>query len=341
MSSGWLLSPVTGAGTFLDPIRAQVSGVQRPDGDRLEAVVGDQDRCLVAYEVADIASLTDLGGVLLADLPSLDGDEAALPAARRNQLRRLAQDVGIGDRGTIREVVRRIGKGLIGPQFHESVHLGSGRAPRPGSFVTDSFTDTDGTALEDHTGELGATWMEVEEVPAGGVISSAGRVRPNTTATNWYSASGSPAGAEYDIAADIHVASSMESAMGVDGRIALGFNTRYFFDHYSTANNWRFFKVVTGSFTDLGAFSQTLTVSNTYAIVLEVRDAAKKGYVGGVERISSADNAITAAGVAGLHPYGSGSNATGLHLDNFAASDPGGAPEPAEGRMRHRTMLRL
>lgn len=321
MPSGWLLSPVVGAGTHLDPIRAQVADREHQENDRLEFVVGNQDRCLVAYEVADSTNLTDFSGVPLADLSSMDGDEAALPAARRNQLRRLAQDLGVGDRGTVREVVRRTGKALIGPQFHESVHLGKGTAPEPGSFVVDSFTDTDDTNLASHTGETGAAWTYIEADAAAFVTGN--RMRPSDDVNISLRASGTPATAEYDVAADLFVVTNGEFTNGVIGRAAAAGITFYLFDHYGTANQWRLFKV-SGGFTSLGSSSQTLSTSTTYAVVEELRDAGKKGYVDTVERISSADNAITSAGFAGVRPYGVATGSTGFHLDNFAASDPGG-----------------
>ncbi len=64
----------------------------------------------------------------------------------------------------------------------------------------------------------------------------------------------------------------------------------------------------------------------------EVRDAAKKGYVDDVEKISSADNALTSVGKAGL---GWGNLSATAHdiltefvLDNFIVTEVDAAVEP-------------
>lgn len=326
MASGWLLSPVIGVGTPSDPIRPQVGGRDRQDGDRLEYVIGAQDRCLVAYDVADDTNMADFGGVMLTTLVGLDDDETGLPAARRNQLRRLAQDVGVGDRGSVREVVRRVGRKLVGSHFHEGIHLGSGRAPRPGSFVVDTFTDADGTNFVDHTPDTGSVWV-LREGTNGGVISDANRVRSTTSTLTQVHNAASPASAEYDVAVELHWQSYGEWANGVSGRSDASANTHYYAYFYDTPAQWQLWKVVAGSYTSLGNFAEGAP-ANPSSLVLEIRDATKKLYVGGVERVSSADNAITAAGHAGVKLYGSTSNTTGSHLDNFAASDAGGPPPP-------------
>lgn len=197
------------------------------------------------------------------------------------------------------------------------------------AFASDTFTDTTDVVLTSHVGELGATWAMVPDGSASdnGQISADNRLKMTAGYAAYY-ASGAPATAEYDVEGDLYVASAGEFANGLIGRASVAATTYYFFDHYSTANQWRLFKVVAGSFTELGTFGQTLADDTTYAIKLEIRDAAKKCYVNGVERISSADNAITATGFAGVRPYGAGSDTTGLHIDNFIATDVGGPPPP-------------
>ena len=65
---------------------------------------------------------------------------------------------------------------------------------------------------------------------------------------------------------------------------------------------------------------------------LEIRDAAKKVFIDGVERISSTDNAITAAGKAAIRYYNSdwGFGTTGKAIDNFVATNTNGSPGPSQ-----------
>lgn len=88
---------------------------------------------------------------------------------------------------------------------------------------------------------------------------------------------------------------------------------------------WRLFKRVAGSQTELGtAYSQVLSAGNDYVVKLEIRDATKKVYIDGVERISDSDNPITAAGKVGLYGFVPATNSTGMHWADFSAADPAG-----------------
>jgi hypothetical protein len=203
-------------------------------------------------------------------------------------------------------------------------------------FVSDSFTDTTGTALGSHTGETGATWTKHPDYSGDAVISDANRVRSSSAGgVVIYYASGTPTSAEYDVEADLVVKDVVNAISGVQGRM----NTVTGDNHYDFRYNyfslqWSLHRYVAGVETLLGTYSQTLSDEQSYALKLELRDAAKKCYVDGVERISSADNAVTAAGKAGLLMYRDAvGNTVGLHLDNFVATDLSGAA--GQPTMRH------
>lgn len=51
------------------------------------------------------------------------------------------------------------------------------------TIITDTFTDTPGTLLENHTGELGATYTQVLGAPGASIISGNNQLRPNITST--------------------------------------------------------------------------------------------------------------------------------------------------------------
>lgn len=185
-----------------------------------------------------------------------------------------------------------------------------------GPFVEDSFTDTAATALESHTGETGASWTK--QSGSGMEITAAGRVKPSAGSGTVYYASGVPGSAEYDVECDIFVVNASDY-LGPAGRIATGAETFYLAQVEPSAGQIALYKASSGSYTSLGTFSQTFSASNTYAIKLEIRNATKKVYVNGVERISSANNDITDAGRVGLRSFVDSS--VGLHMDNLVGTN--------------------
>lgn len=203
------------------------------------------------------------------------------------------------------------------------------------TFVNDTFTDTSATALSSHIGETGATWTKHPSHPSGSaVISNANRSRYATTTTTCYYASGAPASAEYDVTVDL-VTITNSGRQGVVGRVDTSADTMYLARYDQNNTRWEILKVVTGTATSLGTYTQTLTASQVYALKFEIRDATKKLYVDGVERISTADNEITGAGRVGLRGN-TGTDSTAYHLDNLVAADPvggGGGAGPPVGSL--------
>lgn len=195
-------------------------------------------------------------------------------------------------------------------------------------FVEDSFTDTSGTVLSSHTPNIGGTWTKHGSYTGDMNISDANRLRMGSgTASRCFYNSTDPAGAEYDLECIDRVITAANNAFGMAGRIATGANTMYMMRYQQSTGNWQLYKIVTGTATLLGEFTQARTSSTESTVKLEIRDATKKVYIDGVERISSTDNAITAAGKAGFRDGSgvAGSNTTGIHLDSFVATDVGGA----------------
>lgn len=208
------------------------------------------------------------------------------------------------------------------------------------SFANDLFTDTSGIDIASHTPTSGGTWTRNTSVTTDLlVISSANRVRHdvlNTQITQYYH-SASPATAEYDVEMDIIVVGAIptqQAGLGVVGRIDTAADTGYRGLHFidgSGGDAWYLQYTLAGSLTTLGSFAQVLTLNQAYHLLLQIRDAAKKLFVDGVERISSADNTITAAGKSGLYGYSSGivTDSLGPHGDNWVASDPAAGGLPA------------
>ena len=193
----------------------------------------------------------------------------------------------------------------------------------PGAiFGQDNFNDgTDGTEIIARSASDGGTWTEHTNYSGGAIwIGNAGRVRSGGTAVDYHS--GTPASADYDVSADLIMHTDNNSGLAaVAGRINTAADTYYYAGYATSGNVWFINKVVAGSITTLDTAAATLTVSQVYAIKLEMRSTALKLYVDAVETCSGTDGDISAAGKAGLRMQGLNTNVAGMNLDNYLAQD--------------------
>jgi hypothetical protein len=203
-------------------------------------------------------------------------------------------------------------------------------------FVQDSFTESSDVTLANHTGETGATWT-VHSSGADNlrILAADDFVKPASsgTTTPAYYASGTPGAADYTVKADVirRGASSITAAAGVTGRGDTSANTLYLGRYSGAAGQWQLFKIVAGTTTALGTYTQSLTVNQVYEMTFDVTDSAKRLLVDGVERISHADNVITDAGRAGIRWLLNSADQFNMTMDNFVAEDDtgGGSFKPA------------
>lgn len=196
------------------------------------------------------------------------------------------------------------------------------------AFVTDTFSGGSDVALTSHAGEVGATWAQIPTTFGSIRVSAAGRAYPAAAQVATCYPVGTPASAEYDVAADVVCLSTSGLSglsLGVGGRYSTSDETGYLVR--TSGTQWGLLRGNSGSFTSLGTFNQTLAAGTTYALKLEIRNSAKKVYIDGVAQITSADNSIASTGVPVLRGVvaGGGTATAGVHLDNFTAADPGGS----------------
>jgi hypothetical protein len=194
-------------------------------------------------------------------------------------------------------------------------------------FVSDLFNETTNKALESHVGEIGATWTFHTSYSTSYLqVNAANDNLENnsgvSTGSVLYYASGSPPSAEYGVEVDLSrvSANGLNLFPGISGRIDTAADTHYMARYSHSAGDWQLYKASSGSYTLLGSYTQSLS-DTTYAQKLEILDATKKVYIDSVERISSSDNSITAAGKAGVRWNITAQNHTGFTQDNFVATD--------------------
>lgn len=184
-------------------------------------------------------------------------------------------------------------------------------------FAADTFTDADNTLLSAHTGEIGATWTKHPQSGGGDMKVSSNRLAGSVVADYaFYTPSGTPAGADYDVQATLRTNGDTASVAAVMGRFDTTALTGYRAMYSGFSGTWVLSKFVAGSQVDLGTYAVAATADTDYDVKLEMRGSAIKVYIDGVERISVTDSAITAAGTAGVEIY-----STGITLDSFVAVD--------------------
>lgn len=189
------------------------------------------------------------------------------------------------------------------------------------TFTADTFTDAAATLLENHAGATGATWTKNAAFPTGSAaVTAAGRLRGNATNAVYY-ASGVPASADYDVEADVFVASNAAAA-GLVARMSTSAATYYLLDYEVGSASWKLYAVVAGSTLATATAAQALTVGQTYHVRLSLRGSSITCYVDGAAVIAIDDTSISAAGRAGLFFAAADSDSTGYHLDNFNAATP-------------------
>lgn len=163
-----------------------------------------------------------------------------------------------------------------------------------------------------------------------------------------YYTSGLPASADYDVQMDVFPrALTAGHYMGVMGRLTTTSPDNYYSVEYNVTNaRWELWKAAGAgpTFTLLGSFSQTLSLSTTYVVKLQMRGTALTAFVDGVSRISATDSAVTATGRAGIDGLGAVAVGNAINIDNFSALDPVAAgsdiPVPLRGFI-YSTLVRM
>ncbi len=188
-------------------------------------------------------------------------------------------------------------------------------------FASDTFTGTDGTALQAYS----ADWTRHTSYSVNSVIIG-NRAICLASGGSAYWHSGSPASADYSVSCDIYVAeySPSFSYAGVIGRSSTAANTFYHARH-GVGAGWQLYRAVAGAFTLLGSAAGPLTAGSTYALKLDMSGSTIKMFVDGVALATANDTQITAAGKPGIRFSNNSAilGTDGLHLDNFSADEAG------------------
>jgi len=171
--------------------------------------------------------------------------------------------------------------------------------------VNDTFTEASDTNLAIHTPDTGDGWTEVENTGTGRsrVFEATDETHPSVDSINSrqiYTAQPDASTAEVDVIAKyISQGATSGSSSGIFARWADTSNS-YFIAIKDTSLNPDDFivKEVADVITDLTSGNNGDGAGTVFKF--EVRDATKKLFAGGTERLSTTDNALTAAGNSGI-----------------------------------------
>lgn len=194
----------------------------------------------------------------------------------------------------------------------------------PKTFLSDTFTGSNGTALGSHTGETGATWAKQEEWTGTCTIQN-NRLYSTTTEAHYY-ASGVPASSDYTVTASIYIVSNATTCFaGVIARAwsEIDYGYEAYLYNSGTPTLYLTYNHTSGE-TNLDSTVITApAVGSTHTLALTVEGTSLAVYWDDVLKIGPyTHTGIYNAGRAGVIQGGSGMSSTaGYHIDSVTATD--------------------
>lgn len=188
--------------------------------------------------------------------------------------------------------------------------------------ASDTFTDSNGTLLQSHTPSGGGTWTKGIGASGVDIEIQSDRASPSalTSDFSWYYHSVDPTGTEYDCTYTVGATPSSAAAIGMTARASTTAETGYLQWTGGGSSHHYLYVVTAGAYTELGTYAVTATTNDV--IKLEIKDATKRVFVNGTQRISSTDNTHSAKGKVGLRCYGTN---TAYGVDNWSVDEAGEA----------------
>lgn len=186
----------------------------------------------------------------------------------------------------------------------------------------DSATDTNGTDLADHVGEVGATWTRHADFTDVLTIQSNRIGKDSNTGTTVYYASVNPSTKDYTIEAVMVDIGDVNRALGIGGWIDTGADNGIYFRR-QTATAWQFLKIIGVSVTPLETVGTTFNLNASTTIKIVRTGDIFNLYIDGVLTSLSphtiSDSAFQSPGKIGIRASNN-HNGTGYHIDRISAS---------------------
>jgi hypothetical protein len=197
------------------------------------------------------------------------------------------------------------------------------------AFVADPFKAPDGTRLDAHSNGQPWKWVKHTVRNLDTAVITDGRVHHDGGGADAiYYVSAAPNSSEYDVTADIYVASNVPMLFtGVCGRMSTDAKTMYVVWYSHSNTRWQLARFEGGTLTGLGEYLHTPEPGKVYRVTLQLRNDEKRVLIDDVERISSRDNVITEPGRPGLYftaqdPLRDKASSSGHQIEQFWAARP-------------------
>jgi hypothetical protein len=190
----------------------------------------------------------------------------------------------------------------------------------PTTFVSDSFTDVNGTALEAHTPETGGAITKHAGGGTGTTAINNNRVWSSTGSTALHFYAAVPPSADYVVKITwANLTDNNASTNGGGGRIDTTANTGYFVRASAVNNNLEIFRLLAGVFLSLGT-AAGLPANGTVSELRMAGDQISLVHDGAQVIAPVTDTGIAAAGRAGVRTGGAQTSTTGIQLDALEAA---------------------
>ena len=186
-------------------------------------------------------------------------------------------------------------------------------------FIFDTFTGTAGVNLKAHAPEIGvmAYWVSGSDTL---LLTNENRLRCHGTASRCLYCT--PAASRFHSCQADVVVKSLISGVGLVARSNSNFKSAYYADHDAESGVWTIRRLYETSEADLGNAMLAMEVGETYSVVLDCTvDGVIALRVDGVEVLSVTDAVPLNGRHVGVYGTSAVANDTGLHLDNFSASN--------------------
>lgn len=201
------------------------------------------------------------------------------------------------------------------------------------TFVQDTFTDTNATAITSHTPDVGGAWNT-----GGGAIT----IQSNRLICGFFNSGLSynttqSSTADYQVSCDVVMvgASAGGSYVGIAGRFNTAASDNYRAAYDAQNGLFELSKYISGSKTSLGTYSTAYVQGQTFSLMLKMSGTTISLLVDGVSRVSVTDTAFSAKGNFAVYLEDVFSQC--CLMDNFLAEDissggGGGADQPTMRR---------
>lgn len=204
--------------------------------------------------------------------------------------------------------------------------------------LKDNFFGADDTTLQDHIGDVNATWSKHVAAATGSIVLDQNRIRSDSTNEVIYVAGATTASNDYTVSADIRiftVAAPLELLVRVN-EAAL----TYYMGRIDASGNAQIYKVVSGSATQLGSVSVSPSINTTYPLEFSVQGSRLTLKFNRNTVLDVTDSDIPFGQKIGIRSASTAATgSTGMHLNNIRVTEPGGSFPEVFKRYRNTTSI--